>query len=92
MFVQLKTGYDTDRGPSWICWVDFNRTWNTARFHGKELRRFRTADANFYDVETEETYWLSGPKKDRTDLRYGPGAPVIDEDARAAYEELLAGG
>ncbi|NYF09980.1 hypothetical protein HDC94_001136 [Leifsonia sp. AK011] len=90
--MQLKTGYDTDRGPSWICWVDFNRTWNTARFHGKELRRFRTADANFYDVETEETYWLSGPKKDRTDLRYGPGAPVIDEDARAAYEELLAGG
>lgn len=71
MFVQLKTGYDMDRGPSWICWVDFNKSWNTARFHGKELRRFQSFDANFYDVDTREDYWLSGPKRDRTDLRYG---------------------
>lgn len=91
MFVQLKTGFDTDRGPSWICWVDFNRSWKTARFHGKELRRSPGADANFSDVETHEKYWLSGPKKDRTDLRYGPGAPTVDDDAREAYEAFLAG-
>lgn len=92
MFVQLKTGYDTDRGPSWICWVDFNRTWKTARFHGKELRRFQGIDANFFDVATHEDYWVSGPKRDRTDLRYGPGSPSVDEDARVAYEAFLAGG
>lgn len=92
MFVQLKTGFDTDRGPSWICWVEFNRSWNTARFHGRELRRVRSWDANFYDVETDETWWISGPKRDRTDTRYGPATTVVDEVARALYEAFLAGG
>ncbi len=91
MFVQLKSGYNTDRGPSWICWVDFNKTWKTARVHGRELRRFQGVDANFYDVATNEWFWLSGPKRDRTDLRYGPGQPPVDEDAREAYEAFLDG-
>jgi hypothetical protein len=91
MFVQLKTGFDTDRGPSWICWVDFNKTWKTARFHGKELRRWQSSDANFTDVETGEDYWISGPKRDRTDLRYGPGRPTVDDDARSAYDAFLSG-
>lgn len=91
MFVQLKTGHDIDRGPSWVCWVDFNRTWKTARFHGRELRRFQGFDANFYDVDTDEWFWLSGPKRDRTDLRYATGQPQIDEDAHEAYEAFLDG-
>ncbi len=92
MFVQLKTGFDADRGPSWICWVDFTKSWKTARFHGKELRRFRSANANFVDVNTHENYWLSGPKRDQSDLRYGPGKPIVDEDALEAYEVFLKGG
>ena len=91
MFVQLKSGHGTDRGPSWIAWVDFNKTWKTARVHGRELRRFRGIDANFYDVETDEWFWLSGPKRDRTDMRYGPGSPHVDVDARGAYEAFLDG-
>jgi hypothetical protein len=71
--------------------VDFNKSWNTARFHGKELRRFQRFDANFFDVQTDEAYWLSGPKRDRTDLRYGPDSPSIDDDALEAYEAFLAG-
>lgn len=91
MFVQLKTGFDIDRGPSWIGWVEFNRSWNTARYRGRELARFRGFDANFYDVETHEDFWLSGPKRDRTDARYGPATTEVDEDAREAYEAFLAG-
>lgn len=71
--------------------MEFNRTWKTARFHGRDLRRFQGNDANFYDVETNEWYWLSGPKRDRTDLRYGPGQPHVEDDARAAYAAFLAG-
>ncbi len=93
MFVQLKTGFYTDRGPSWVAWVDFNRTWRTARVHGRELARWsRGGDANFVDVQTGETFWLSGPKRDRTDLRYGPGRPTVDPDAADAYAAFLAGG
>jgi hypothetical protein len=91
MFVQLKTGYPLDQGPSWIAWVDFNRSWKTARFQGRELRRFQGFDANFYDVNTEEWFWLSGPKRDRTDTRYGPGSTQVEDDAREAYEAFLAG-
>jgi hypothetical protein len=91
MFVQLKSGYAVDRGPSWICWVDFNKTWETARFLGRELRRFQGIDANFYDVATDEWFWLSGPKRDRSDLRYGPGQPQVDDEAREVYEAFLNG-
>lgn len=91
MFVQQKTGYDIDQGPSWIGWVDFNRTWKTARVHGRVLRRFQGIDSNFYDVETGEWFWLSGPKRDRTDARYGPRSTPVEEDAREAYEAFLNG-
>lgn len=91
MFVQLKTGFDTDRGPSWIGWVDFNRSWGTARFQGRELRRSQSFDSNFFDVETGEDFWLSGPKRDRTDTRYGPATTVVEDDVREAYEAFLDG-
>lgn len=91
MFVQLKSGHATDQGPSWICWVSFNRSWKTARFHGRELRRRQGTDANFYDVATSEEFWLSGPKRNRSDTRYGPRATEVDDDAREAYEAFLGG-
>ncbi|MFH9685324.1 hypothetical protein ACH4LE_03180 [Streptomyces sp. NPDC017413] len=92
MFVQLKTGYDTDRGPSWIEWVDFSKTWGTAHFHGRTLRRAGGMfDANFYDIETGEEFWVSGPKRNRADTRYAPSAPEVEPDAADAYEAFLDG-
>lgn len=91
MFVQLKTGYNTDHGPSWIACVDFNRSWKTARFHGRRLRRWQSYDGNFFDVATNEEFWLSGPKRDRTDTRYGPATTVVHDDAREAYDAFLGG-
>ncbi len=92
MFVQLKTGYDLDKGPSWITRVRFSKSWQTAYFHERTLRRSRGLfDANFYDVETGEEFWLSGPKRDQTDARYSRVQPEVDEDVRDAYETFLAG-
>jgi hypothetical protein len=93
MYVQLKTGYGTDRGPSWVGWVRFSKTWQTAYFHGRTLRRWPggLVRGNFYDVETDEEFWLSGPKRDRTDGRYSHAPPEVDEDARRPYEEFLSG-
>lgn len=91
MFVQLKSGHDTDRGPSWISWVEFNRSWKTARFRGRELRREQWIEGNFVDVDTGEYFWLSGPKRDQTDTRYGPRTTTVDDDAREAYEAFLKG-
>ncbi|TVT31418.1 hypothetical protein FNH05_28355 [Amycolatopsis rhizosphaerae] len=93
MYVQLKTGYDLDRGPSWVGWVRFSKTWKTAYFHGRTLRRWPGMfDANFFDADSGEEFWLSGPKRDRTDGRYSRQQPEVDEDAREAYEAFLQGG
>jgi len=92
MYVQLKTGYDIDRGPTWISRVRFTKTWKTAYWHGKTLRRWPgMGDSNFYDVATNDEYWVSGPKRDRTDGRYSAIQPEVDEDATEAYEAFLAG-
>ncbi len=96
MYVQLKTGYDSDRGPAWIALVSFSKSWRTLTFHGRRLRRvarmaFANADANFYDVETGDRYWVSGPRRDRRDGRHSSLQPVVDEEARAAYEAFLGG-
>jgi hypothetical protein len=80
LFVQLKTGFDTDKGPAWISIVRFNRTWKTAQWHGRTLHRARGLfDANFYDVESDEEYWISGPHRDRRDVRYSAVIPTVDE-------------
>lgn len=93
MFVQLKSDHDTDRGPSWIGWVDFNRSWNTARYQGREFRRTPgLIYGNFIDVQTGEKFWLSGPKREQSDTRYGPRTSSVDEDARDAYHAFLSGG
>ena len=92
MFVQLKTGHNTDKGPAWISRVRFNRSWKTAYWHGKTLRRWPGMfDANFYDVETHEEYWLSGPHRDQADTRYSNIRPEIDDDVREVYEAFLRG-
>jgi hypothetical protein len=40
--------------------------------------------ANYYDVETGERYWVSGPKRNGQDRLYG-GLVEIDEDVREEY-------
>lgn len=52
MYIQLKSGFNTDRGPSWIAWVRFTKTWRTAYVHGLTLHRttgtaYANHDANF---------------------------------------------
>lgn len=70
MYVPLKTGHHSDRGPAWISWVDFPRTWNSANFDGHTLHRAQGISRNFVDTDTGEEYWLSAPKQDWTDGRY----------------------
>ena len=92
MFIQLKTGYDTDKGPAWISRVRFTRSWQTAYWRGKTLRRRPGMfDANFFDVESLEEYWLSGPHRDLADTRYSRIRPEIDDDVRPLYEAFLGG-
>lgn len=44
----------------------------------------RGCKANFIDLATNETYWVSGPRKDGQDTLY-PGRVEIDEDVVEEY-------
>jgi hypothetical protein len=86
MFVQLKTGHGTDQGPAWISRVRFNRTWKTAYWHGRTLARGKGMwDANFYDTDTHEEFWLSGPQRHRPDTRCSNIEPTDDHDDLDVY-------
>lgn len=91
MFVQLKNGYNTDQGPCWICRVRFSKSWQTAYFHGLNLRRQQGVRGNFVDTATGDEWWISGPKRDLTDSRYSGQRPLVDDEARGDYEAFLSG-
>lgn len=75
-----------------MSWVRYSKTWQTAYWHDRTLARGTGMwDANFYDVETGELFWLCGPKRDLSDGRYGKQQPTVDEDVREAYESFLDG-
>jgi hypothetical protein len=49
--------------------------------------------SNYYELETGDEYWISGPRKDGTDRLYSPqGLPVkIDDDVREEYWTAIRG-
>jgi len=91
MFVQLKTGYDTDMGPAWISWVRFSNRWKRASWMGRTLQRRQGEEGNFVDRQTGEFFWISGPHRDPRDTRYSNVRPEISEDVREFYEAFLRG-
>ncbi len=91
MYMELKTddgGHD-DRGAARIGRVTLSKSGKSLHYQGKTFQRTNgpVGCGNYFDVETDDVYWISGPKKDGTDRYYwGKSAPVeIDEDVREEY-------
>ncbi len=74
-------------GPACIGRVSFSKTGKSLYYKGKAFRSLSGAGfkANYYDVETGEHYWISGPKKNGADGLYGPRPTPIDDDVREEY-------
>ena len=88
VYVELKSGYEHN-GPAWIGHGVYNRTGNTLYFNGLILHKANLVSGNFYDIETNNEYWVSGVKKDGTDRHQnGNGKIHIDADAVAEYLTL----
>ncbi len=94
MYVELKTGY-SDNGPAWISYVRFSKTGRTIYFRDRELLRLKGgggAYSNYLDVSSGEEFWVSGVKRRGSNRHWAGGGRVeVDADARAEYEELVAG-
>jgi hypothetical protein len=84
MYIENK-----ETGEARIGWVSFSRTLQTVYYQDKALHRAGSEKirGNFFDAETHEEYWVSGPKKRGGDPHHAErGVTVtIDDDAKKEY-------
>ena len=86
MYIEQKAGNLT--GPARIGRVTYSKTRATIYYRGKEFRSLKGYGfkANYYDVETGEEYWISGPRKGGCDALYATKVSTeIDHDVREEY-------
>ena len=72
--------------------VYFSKTGKTLYYKGRKFRSLKGSGwkANYFDVDSGDEFWISGPKKDQNDALYGgQGGVVIDEDVREEYQALI---
>jgi hypothetical protein len=66
--------------------VTFSKTGKTIYYDGKTFQSLKGGyKDNFYDIQSGEHYWISGPKKAGGDRLYGTPGVAIDEDVREKY-------
>lgn len=89
MYVEARTP-DGRLRLARIARVRFSKRWRSVYFEGREF----LSRGEYIDVETRETHWFSGPRKDGND-RGGTQAgsfPIeIDEDVRREYRTEIRG-
>ncbi len=86
MYIECKAGSLT--GEARIGRVTFSKTGRTLYYRGQTFQSLKGAGfkSNYYEVETRDDYWISGPKRNGGDRLYGSVLPVeIDEDVREEY-------
>jgi len=86
MYIEDKSGGLI--GPARIGRVTFSKTGRTIYYRGRSFQSLKGLGfkANFYDVETGDHFWISGPKRDGGDALYGGSTPIeIDDDVREEY-------
>jgi hypothetical protein len=92
MYIESKASGLT--GPARIGRVTFSKTGKTVYYQGRTFQSLKGAGfkANFYDVASGESYWISGPRKDGADRLYGERTGVeIDPDVRLEYWRDIRG-
>jgi hypothetical protein len=80
MYIQLGWA------PGRIGRVRLSKTGRTLFYRDRELHSLDGSGykANYFDRETLERFWVSGPRRDGQDTLY-PGLVEIDDDVREAY-------
>jgi hypothetical protein len=84
MYIERKSNGIS--GPARIGRIHFSKTGKTLYYRGRAFASLKGGGfkANYFDIETREEYWISGPKKRGGDRLYG-GDVIIDEDVREEY-------
>ena len=93
MYVERKSGHSDD-GPARIGRVTFSQTGRTIYYNGKSFQscKGQGIGANYFDVDTGDEYWISGPKKNGQDRHWAGNGPVeIDDDVVEEYWRDIRG-
>ncbi len=72
--------------------VYFSKSRKTLYYRGLKFQSLKGTGfkANYFEVETGDHYWISGPRKDQNDRLYGGNQGVIiDDDVREEYFNYL---
>jgi hypothetical protein len=90
-YVELKSGH-SDNGPAWIGYVIPSKTGRTVYFNGRALMKLKgqrrgESGGNYSDMETGESFWVSGVKKDGK-VRHWAGSSKVMVEAAAVSEYL----
>jgi len=82
MYIESKAHGLT--GSARIGRVTFSKTGKKLSYGGRSFQSLKGSyKANYFDVESGEEYWISGPRRDGADRLYGERLPVeIDDDVR----------
>jgi hypothetical protein len=92
MYIECKAGGLS--GPARIGRVCFSKTGATLYYAGKSFQSLKGSGfkSNYFDVETGEPYWISGPHKDGGDALYATHVkPEVDADAWEEYWTEIRG-
>jgi len=86
MYVESKSG--GLNGPARIGRVTFSKTGKSLTYRGRTFQSLkgRGFKANYFDVETGEEFWISGPRKDGQDRLYPESAQPVEVDDDVAEE------
>ncbi|SMD38173.1 hypothetical protein SAMN04488029_3664 [Reichenbachiella faecimaris] len=88
MYIEHKTDQN-DRGEAWIGMVEFSKSGQTVYFNGHAYKKLKSGGTvgNFYDIESEDEFWISGVKKNRQDRHWAGSGKIKIE--KAIIEEYL---
>ncbi|NNE89015.1 MAG: 1-deoxy-D-xylulose-5-phosphate synthase [Silicimonas sp.] len=78
-------------GPAVIGRVYRSKSGTTLYYRGLKFQSLKGAGfkANYFEIESGDHYWISGPRKDQNDRLYGGNRDVmIDDDVRDEYDKL----
>lgn len=93
MYIERKSGH-ADDGPARIGRVTFSQTGRTIYYGGKSFQscKGQGIGANYFDIETGDEYWISGPKRNGRDRHWaGSGRVEIDQDVIEEYWREVRG-
>jgi hypothetical protein len=90
MYIEDKTS--GLNGPARIGRVYLSKSGKTLYYRGNIFQSLKGSGfkANYFEINSGDQYWLSGPRKDQSDRLYGGNRDVeIDSDVYDEYQQYI---